>query len=227
MAVAAVAEMVSAMKKVEAGVLFAEQQAASERELRKAMEARTAEAEAKALAAEAAAARHRQECEEWKERAERRQGEARDAGERLESAQRAQQRLELQLAEAQAVADGALAAQRGLEAEVERYRRQLQEYGVGWGKREPLQARRWGTAEWWADGPARVGAPGHNYGTLSTPLSQDSQPTDPAAAGGEPAEDVTAVGAGGSRALEEAMAAAARERRRLAEEIGTRTPPSG
>ena len=173
MAVAAVAEMVSAMKKVEAGVLFAEQQAASERELRKTMEARTAEAEAKALAAEAAAARHRQECEEWKERAERRQGEARDAGERLESAERAQRQLELQLAEAQAVADGALAAQRGLEAEVERYRRQLQEYGVGWGKREPLQARRWGTAEWWADGPARVGAPGHNHGTLSTlPLPQ-------------------------------------------------------
>eukprot|EP01043_Picozoa_sp_COSAG02_P090635 COSAG02_NODE_27461_length_609_cov_0.843137_1_plen_129_part_10 len=111
MAVRAVAEMVSAMKRVEIGVLDAERTAASERDLRKQTEARAAAAEARASDAEAERDRLRQEMEQWKAKALRHAQQDKESRERLDAAMEARGAMEKQLSEVSAAMAESSAAQ--------------------------------------------------------------------------------------------------------------------
>ena len=240
MAVMAVAEMVAAMKKVEVGVLDAEREAASERDLRKQTEARAATAEARASDAEAVRDRLRKELDEWKAKAARHQQQDKESRERLEVAVAARTALEKQVAELSASLAESTAARTGLEAELEMTRQQLQEAAAfaGWGQTPARAALRWGSAEWWSGG-GRVGTTGavgaHGSPRTAAPIGSSngprqhsqapatqSHPPAPAPAQSAFSRATDGASAAATRAmdLEAELSAAAHERERLARDLG-------
>lgn len=236
MAVRAVAEMVAAMKKVEVGVLDAERTAASERDLRKQTEARAAAAEARASDAEAERDRLRQQLEDWRTKALQHEQQAKERIESFDAAVKDRVAMEKQLSEVSAALAECRATQNGLEAELEMTRQQLQDAAAfaGWGQTPDRAALRWGSSEWWSCG-GRVGVVGAAaHGPRFAAPSGGAEMTSPRAppqsiavtAAPMPQSsftrgaDSSVVSSATAMALAAELSAAARERERLARDLG-------